>query len=558
MGSYHNKLVVVGLVATCALTSACGARVAPYLGGQPAAGIGGGPAAGNGSGAPGAAPTGDGAASGLAESAGGGGTSTSAVPGQAASGQAATPGSGGAGAAGPGASPVPSSGPAQAGASGVAASRSTPATPGAMALGASPTGANPSPTGAAVEQGGPAAFSFDPAAEAGACRGTAGNTASATGVTASSITFGNVSGLTGVLANNFNQAPQAVQALFSSINAHGGICGRRLILRTEDDGQDASRNAADVADLIPNVLAFVGSSSDADNGGVAEMVQANIPDVGFAVNPDRSESPVYWSAGGSSGYQRNGVPYQYDALEEALVSRHQAPKRLALLSYSVPISVYGTQTTGYMFAHHAGTTICFTDESVSPATASLDQDVLQMEANHCDGIFSGMDVTGNAKLLEALQRQGFHPPFVGTFGDGYTDTLIDLAGQQAAQGFQVNTNFVPFDDPNPVMQLYRSQLALYEPGQQPGFFGALSYSSAQMLVEALVHAGRAPTRAKLVSFFESLDGFSAGGMVGPSTPRLRFPPGPCLVELSVQGNHFARLFPHQGYDCVGSLVPAGP
>jgi ABC-type branched-subunit amino acid transport system substrate-binding protein len=142
----------------------------------------------------------------------------------------------------------------------------------------------------------PSAFNFDPAAEAAACPGNAGNGSSDVGVTPTAITLGNVSGLTGILPNNFNQGPEAIQALFSSVNAHGGICGRQLKLTVEDDGQDASRNAADVSDLTSKVFAFVGSMSDADNGGVPQMAQANVPDIGTAINTNRAVSPMNFSA----------------------------------------------------------------------------------------------------------------------------------------------------------------------------------------------------------------------------------------------------------------------
>ncbi|MGH9302309.1 MAG: ABC transporter substrate-binding protein, partial [Acidimicrobiales bacterium] len=342
------------------------------------------------------------------------------TPGQAGlPGGTLTPGSPGSG-TGTGTTPAGSTGAA----SGGSAAPGGSATPGGGGPATAGHAGGGTVTAAALS---PSNFPFDPAAQAAACPGNGGNGASDAGVTPTTIDLGNVSGLTGVLANNFEQGSEGVQALFSAIDAAGGICGRQLKLLVEDDGQNSSKNAADVADLAPRVLAFVGSTSDADNGGVQEMINAKVPDIGQAINGNRGTSPVYWSAGGSTLYFQGGHPEIYDSLVQGLKANGNFPTKVATLAYSIPISADAAKEFQYLFTHE-GATSCFTDYSISPATASLDQDVLQMKANGCQGVFTTMDVTGNAKLLQAMQRQGFHPAYAGTTFDGYTPTQISVAG----------------------------------------------------------------------------------------------------------------------------------
>ncbi|MGH9918198.1 MAG: ABC transporter substrate-binding protein, partial [Nitrososphaerales archaeon] len=114
----------------------------------------------------------------------------------------------------------------------------TGGTPGSS--GSSGSSARSSGASAAVNVPPPAQFSFDPKSEAAACPNSTGNTSSAPGVTPSSVTLGNVSGLTGPLAGTIPQAVQATEAAISAINAAGGICGRKLDLDVEDDQQDSS------------------------------------------------------------------------------------------------------------------------------------------------------------------------------------------------------------------------------------------------------------------------------------------------------------------------------
>lgn len=400
-------------------------------------------------------------------------------------------------------------------------------------------------------------FDYSPKAEAAACPGSSGNTASDVGITPTDITIGNVSGLSGVITNTFEHGPKAVQALFAAVNAAGGICGRKLKLIVQDDGQDAARNASDINDLKGKVFAFVGSTSDADNAGVQAMVDAKVPDVGFAINANRGQSPVFWSANGSTLYTQNGKPYSWNGLQNGLKANNEMPKRLAVLAYSIPISADAARQFAYTFKQ-AGSQICFEDYQISPATASLDSDVLQMKQNNCDGVTTTMDIAGNTKLLQSLQRQQVHLPYVSVTFVGYDQAQIDLPGQDAAQGLRVTLPFVPFNDPNPVMKMYLSQVATYQPGEQPAGFGVEAWAAGQMFIYALLKAGRNPTRASVTAAFNALEHYDTGGAFSPTTPRLRQPNGPCIVETEVKGNDFVRRWPATGMYCNAQLVPAAP
>jgi branched-chain amino acid transport system substrate-binding protein len=372
------------------------------------------------------------------------------------------------------------------------------------------------------------------------------------------VVAGNVSGITGPFTGSFSAGPQAVVAAFDAVDAYGGICGRKLDLLVLDDGQDPSRNAADIADLIARpVFAFVGSTSDADDGGVQAMVKAGIPDVGFAINPNRSMSDVYWSASGSVGASNGGQAVYWDTLPRGLQTYHDFPTRLAVLSYNIPMSANAGSNYAHLF-HHDGSTICYEDFSISPATASLEGDVIEMRKDNCNGVFTTLDVNGNAKLLQAMQQQNWHPGYTGGSFDTYTSAQITDAGVGAAQGFQAEIPFLPLTSSSPVIQQYESELRTYEPGRQPNGFGLEAWANAEMFIFALVAGGRNPTRAGIVRVFSSLDNWTTGGALSPVTPRLHSQAGKCDVELIVKGDGFFRAWPAHGLNCNSVLVPVGP
>ena len=407
----------------------------------------------------------------------------------------------------------------------------------------------------------PAAFDFKPSTEAAACPGAAGNTGSAPGITPSSILVGNVSGISGPLQGSFTQGRDGVTALFDAVNAAGGVCGRKLALDSEDDGQNSSTNKSDVDDLLSKpVFAFAGSTSDADNGGVPDIVASGTPDFGFAINCNRSESATYFSVDGGSCFQPQGTSGPYfigDGTMALAKQQGYLPKSMAFLAYSIAISAQAAQQFAYVYQHSFGGTICYEDTSISPVSASLESDVAQMQAKGCQGVYTTLDITGNAKLLQAMQQQNFSMPYVGTTFDGYTPTQIATAGQSAAQGLIVSIPFIPLNENQPMDVMYEQQLQQYVPGSQPSGFGFLSWLAGQMLIYTLLQSGRNPTRASFQNALAGLKDFTAGGAVGPYTPA-QHGASLCVMDTVVKGNDFVRKAPSTGLFCGGTVVQASP
>ncbi|HWE57605.1 MAG TPA: ABC transporter substrate-binding protein [Acidimicrobiales bacterium] len=400
-------------------------------------------------------------------------------------------------------------------------------------------------------------FSYNPQSQASYCTGTTGNTASAPGVTPTSITVGNVSGITGAVADSFQGPLQATQALFDAVNRYGGICGRKLVIDSEDDQQNSSNNASDVSYLIPKVLAFVGSLSDGDNGGVNAMVAVKIPDIGPVINTNRSNAPTFWSATGGSVTVRNGRALIDNGWLVGLQEYHQMPKSIAILSYDIPISAQAGQEFGTAF-QRLGVKICYSNYSIPPAPGTVMGSVVSsMQQKGCDGVFTTMDVVGNADMLQDMQADGFHPSLISTTYEGYNSDQISLAGNSAAQGLDVDLNSLPLGSPNPGIQLYQYLMQTYEPGQVTSEFGVEGWASAEMFLYALLKAGRNPTRASLTSALAAISDWNSDGAFGPYTPGQRTGDA-CSVNIKYEGNNWSQTWPQSGFYCKGSFVDVGP
>ena len=86
------------------------------------------------------------------------------------------------------------------------------------------------------------------------------------GVTANSITVGNITSISGVAPGLTQSAQQATQAWAAYVNSQGGICGRMIKVQTFDDGNDAGQNYAEASQACSSDFAMVGNASGFDDG----------------------------------------------------------------------------------------------------------------------------------------------------------------------------------------------------------------------------------------------------------------------------------------------------
>jgi branched-chain amino acid transport system substrate-binding protein len=139
-------------------------------------------------------------------------------------------------------------------------------------------------------------------------KGGAGNTASDTGVTASSITIGEIVSRTNPFDPRAFVGPSyGLQAFVRYTNAHGGIHGRQLKLQTCDDQGNASTDTNCAHTLVDKDKVFALVSNAALNYAGASYVNSkNVPDIGGqpidnAYNTYRNLFDIY-----GESYPRNG------------------------------------------------------------------------------------------------------------------------------------------------------------------------------------------------------------------------------------------------------------
>src|SRR5580692_4771688 len=136
---------------------------------------------------------------------------------------------------------------------------------------------------AASSSGSPSAGAAAPSAGAVAktAPGAVDTSAATPGVTATTVTVGQVDDLTLPLPGLFKGAEDGTQAYFDYINSLGGVNGRTIKLDAQDSGYSPGTVAATTASQIQNDFALVGGFSLDDSAEEPLIQAAGMPDVAY-------------------------------------------------------------------------------------------------------------------------------------------------------------------------------------------------------------------------------------------------------------------------------------
>lgn len=428
-----------------------------------------------------------------------------------------------------------------------------PSTSGGTALSGRTGAVAPSgTTGAAA----PATGSKAPAGKTGTLRGAiapapAGGNGGATdiGVTADSLTVGNVSDLSGPVPGIFQGAVIGTQAYFAKVNAAGGVYGRQLKVAAGDGQLDCSANKAATTDLAPKVFAFVGSFSLYDDCGLpAIQAQTSMPDVHDALGPQSGAFARNFSVAPAGNGWRSG-PLDYYAKKYG-----DAWKHIGSIYANVGASPAIWGHVKKAITASGGTVV--SEYGYGPNDTDFTAIVIRMQRDGVKLFFStAVDGAYGAKFVNAARSQQVTWPLI--FGGGaYDQTFLKQAGDNANGVFndQQYALFFNTDEAGRIpavkdFQTWTERVA----GKSVirDLYAAYGWASAQLFVQALQKAGPKPTRANVLKALQGVTSFDADGFLARSNPSAKTPAGCWILGQVVKGTYQRVASPATGFrtDC---------
>jgi branched-chain amino acid transport system substrate-binding protein len=362
--------------------------------------------------------------------------------------------------------------------------------------------------------------SASPGSGSSSSSSSAALTASAPGITATQITIGSHQPLTGPAAPGYSEIAPASAAYFAYVNAHGGVYGRKIVYKYLDDGYDPTKTASVVRQLVlqDNVYAiFNGLGTPTHLAVVSFLNSQKVPDVFVASGCDCWNQPTTYpeTFGWQVDYVREGkILGQY-------VKQHFAGKKVGFFYQNDEFGLDGVKGLSDVLP----ASMVVSKQSYVPTNINVAPQVAALRASGAQVVVSFTIPAFTALLKLNSLKLGYNPPLVVSNTGSDPITLSGLLEAFAKQGgATVNgnqlTNGIITDSYLPALSTSNSWYVLfkkihdqYEP--KAPLDGNFNYgmSVAYNFVQAMLKAGRNPTRADLVSAIQG--GLPQGPVVAP-------------------------------------------
>ncbi len=298
------------------------------------------------------------------------------------------------------------------------------------------------------------------------------------------------------------QRAAGANAYIASVNATGGITGRRIVVRDRDDQYEATRAAQEVQSLIEvdKVLALLGAFGTPTLPTVIDHVEnARVPLVGAASISDEARKPV----------RRFVFPVRVSAHHEAATTvRHQATigaRRFTVLSSKEAFGPSGAKAYA-----DAVRDAKLPLEEIS-FSASDDPKLIAEKINNSrpDVIFLSIIPKFFAPVAKEYRAIKGHARMFGLSVIRIEDLHAEL--RQLSEGIALSQAVPwPLSPTSPLAIEYRTALSSHLPSEVPSYNGMEGFLEAKVLVEGLRRARPPLTRSGLASALETFKPYEMG------------------------------------------------
>ena len=328
------------------------------------------------------------------------------------------------------------------------------------------------------------------------------------------LTFGQIASSTHPSARtNAIGLTTGINAYFESVNAQGGVNGRKRLLVTRDDGLDAKKMVEMTKELLADKQ-IVGLVGYQNTGGLTAMVKEDLIGKGgiAMIAPLQGNREIVEAA--------NFFPFRsgYADEVEALIKEAKSTQKqkIAILSYNVsfgPSAVKVAEETAKKYGLPVTGSTALTIAASEKSDAALRAAVDKIAASGADAVFVAAAGRGIIDIVKLFRGSAAKNIQIYTMSVALAEELVKGTGPEMARGVVISQAVpFPFSATLPVVREYQKVMKQHAPDKELSFSSLEGFIGAKLAVEAARRAGKEPTREKIVDALQNLGNYDLGGV----------------------------------------------
>jgi ABC-type branched-subunit amino acid transport system substrate-binding protein len=328
------------------------------------------------------------------------------------------------------------------------------------------------------------------------------------GVTDNQIVIGSCCALTGPAAKLGIDQLAGANAYISDINDHGGVNGRKIVVKKYDDGYEPGNAPAAFNKLLADKCFagafFVGTPTAKVYVPLAE--KNKVPIVGLFTGAQLLYDPIHRYVVSIRASYADEMREQIDRMWKDL-----GPQKIGIIYQNDPFGLSVLDGLNKALAKYNTQPVA--KGTFERNTLDVGGAINTVKAANPDVVILVGPYGPESEIVKKSHSMGWKPLFTTVSFVG-TEEFIQAAGKDA-EGVVVTQVVAPYNrDDLKTVALYKKLMAQYSPGSKSNFCSFEGFVDAMVLVDGLKAAGRDLTREKLITALESFHNKDMG--LGPN------------------------------------------